>query len=106
MAPQTVNTGVKTALNPNAYKRAGYSFIGWDTDPHANTVVYDDKYDIDEPLADVGETIRLYTVWKANIYTITYKDRDDNLIGTNTLIYGGTVTLLNNTNIPIGHKDT
>ena len=106
MSNQVVNTAAQATLNANQYKRPGYSFIGWDTDPHANTVIYEDKYDITEPLADVGDTIKLYTVWKANTYTITYKDRDDNLIGTNTLIYGGNVTLLNNTNIPIGQKDT
>ena len=106
MAPQTVNTGVNTSFNPNAYRRAGYRFVGWDTEPQATSVVYGDGQAIEEPLADIGETIRLYTVWSANTYTITYKDKNDNVIGQNSLLYGGFVTLLNNTNIPRGEKDT
>ncbi len=106
MAPESKSTAGKTTLDPNVYERLGYRFVGWDTNPDAKVAIYGDAEPNLEPLADIGETIRLYTVWAANEYTITYKDVNGNVIGTNTLTYGKTVTLLSNTNIPIGQKDT
>ena len=106
MGSDTKTTAGKTTLTSNAYERIGYTFVGWDTNPDAKVAIYGDAEPDLEPLGDIGDVVRLYTVWKANEYTITYKDVAGNVIGTNVLTYGSTVTLLANTNIPIGQKDT
>ena len=104
MPSQNKGTNVDVTLALNTYTRPGYKFIGWDINPEANKVVYKDNATT-KPLGKVGDNVNLYTVWKANEYTITYYDNDGAFLATNSIVYGKTTRLLANTKVPRGSTD-
>ena len=64
------------SLNPNAYGKVGYSFLGWATNRVAAQRLdwtYEDRQILKEDLAKtLGETNTLYATWGANTYFIAY----------------------------------
>jgi len=64
---QTKQHGIDLTLTSDVPSRSGYDFLGWDTDPAAETVVYKPG-DIYKEDAD----LTLYAVWKLKTYTVTY----------------------------------
>ena len=99
-----LETANSIIISDSTYTRLGYKFVGWDTKPSAKTVVYEANDEV-RNIANDGDVIKLYTVWEANNYTITYFDVNGDLIGRNTLNYEDKVVLLSNQNIHIGHTD-
>lgn len=60
-------------LPANTYKRAGYEFVGWNTDPDGNGTSYVDEAAVLN-LTDVdGSTVVLFAQWRKLTYTITYQ---------------------------------
>ena len=61
------------ALSKNGFKRAGYAFVGWNTDANATTAKYTDAQNVKNLTKTNGANIVLYAVWKA---TQTYAFED------------------------------
>ncbi len=59
---QKMDTATKTALTANAFKRAGYEFLGWSTKKDATTATYANKAKVKD-LAKAGKSVTLYAVW-------------------------------------------
>ena len=57
-------------LGKNAFKREGYTFLGWSTIDDSLDVEYIDKYRFNEYIKT--ENMDLYAVWEKNTYTIKY----------------------------------
>lgn len=53
----------KRALSRNGFKRAGYTFLGWNTDSNATTAQYSDTQSV-ENLAQNNQTVTLYAIWQ------------------------------------------
>ena len=64
--------GESTALTKNAFKRTGYTFMGWSTDKKATTATYRDEQPVKNLTSTNGETIVLYAIWSQNKYSIVY----------------------------------
>lgn len=60
------------ALTANAFKRTGYTFLGWAKTDDATSVAYTNKQSVKNLSSTDGATVNLYAVWKANTYTVTY----------------------------------
>ena len=60
MEPQRFEVGVDTALNPNAFTRENYNFIGWNTAADGSGATYADEGAILELTGD----ITLYAQWQ------------------------------------------
>ncbi|MBR1629784.1 MAG: InlB B-repeat-containing protein, partial [Lachnospiraceae bacterium] len=61
-------------LNANAFQRTGYQFSAWNTKSDGSGTSYKDKAKVlDIVGSDTSENeIRLYAIWKANEYTISF----------------------------------
>ena len=81
MKDQYIYCGEATALRANTFVKSDHSFVGWDTDESADTVVYTDGQSVTD-IAREDETITLYAVWRKSwawllgdssgkIYTVT-----------------------------------
>ena len=70
MTPQTMTYDISDNLTANAYKRPGYTFLGWATSESATKAIYADQESVTN-LAISG-TRTLYAVWKANIYSVAF----------------------------------
>ena len=69
-------------LTLNNYSLTGWTFRGWTTDS-SGTKVYDNNQSVKNLTAENGETVTLYAVWTANIYTVTYNpNKPSNASGT------------------------
>ncbi len=65
MADQTINVGVATALNANAFTREGYDFNGWTTGGAAAApTTYADGATVKD-IAPAGGSVTLTATWKA-----------------------------------------
>ena len=64
MTHQYLTYGVATPLKANAYTRAGYTFVGWNTKPNGTGTAYADGEAVTD-LASSG-TAYLYAQWKKN----------------------------------------
>ncbi len=68
---QTFTYGKTAALKANTFKRPGYAFIGWNTDPYGyGTYYFNGEYCGN--MTAVPETIVLYAQWQRETYTISY----------------------------------
>ena len=72
MSDSTHTYDTEKTLDANAYKKTGYTFMGWDTDPAGETVVYKDA----EAVLNLTETadgvVTLYAVWEEKEYKVIY----------------------------------
>ena len=68
MTPDVHNT--PTALTANAFTRAGYSFVKWNTKADGTGV---DFYN-DEDIYGYGADVTLYAVWTANNHTVVFNN--------------------------------
>lgn len=60
-------------LTNMGFKRTGYQFLGWSTDPKAKEPAYVLGQTVHD-LTDKAETVTLYAVWEAIPYTVTLKN--------------------------------
>lgn len=70
-------------LSNNLFYRTGYDFLGWSTNPNATTATYGNQESVriakagvshtqKEIVANAGDTVTLYAIWKRHDYKITY----------------------------------
>ncbi len=71
MANTTFTVDEAKALRTNAFKKTGYTFLGWGESRTATEVLYTDGQVVTN-IAEEGETKTLYALWKANTYTIEF----------------------------------
>jgi len=65
----TYTFGESAALVANPFRRNHYVFVGWSTDPNANSIQYEDR----QLISNIGfgtETINLYAIWEFDSSTI------------------------------------
>ena len=70
MAAQDFTYGTAQNLPNGSYTKTGYTFLGWSADPNATSATYANGASVSN-LA-TGGTLKLYAVWRANIYTIRF----------------------------------
>lgn len=73
MKAQSTSCGKEVALTKNAFKRPGYTFLGWSTDPKATEPEFTNKQKVSN-LRSTGGTVTLYAVWETIPYTVTLKN--------------------------------
>lgn len=73
--PAVYYAGENAAISGTQPTKANYIFLGWSTDENATTAEY--EYGDSVTLA---QNTTLYAVWKANTYTISYIDHENNTI--------------------------
>ena len=68
------------SLNAEGPSRTGWSFLGWSTDPDAETAEY-------APGAEYTDnfSLKLYAVWQANSYTVTFEVDGEKLMSAGKL---------------------
>lgn len=68
----TVASNTTTTLTPNAFKRSGFTFTGWNTQANGKGTSYADAADITQLASEDnnGQTVTLYAQWKINAPTI------------------------------------
>ncbi len=71
MGDMTFTYGTAQNLNPNAFKRAGYTFKGWARSNSAE-VMYADEAEVSNLTSRNGATVTLYAVWTANPVSVTF----------------------------------
>ena len=92
MGPDTAAYGADVTLSPNAFYRAGYHFIGWNTEADGSGTFYADGYTF-EPWT-LEEDLSLYAQWEPNQYTITYvPNGGSGSMAPDTVLYGENITL-------------
>ena len=64
--------GESYTLTQNAFKRSGYTFVGWNTKADGSGTAYADKASVRNLTSTNGETVTLYAQWKRTRYSITY----------------------------------
>ena len=73
-------TGVKydtpTVLTKNSFDRAGYKFIGWNTQKDGSGDFYLDEEEVVNLTIVEDATINLYAQWAKNTYTIEFDSND------------------------------
>lgn len=69
MADQAFAYGETKKLSANRFTRTGYQFLGWNTDKNAKTAMYADEAEY--TVASAAD-VKLYAVWEAIEYTVTY----------------------------------
>lgn len=59
-------------LGTNRYSLVGWTFLGWAKTPEATEAEFEDAITVKNLTAIQGDEIKLYAVWKANAYTVSY----------------------------------
>jgi len=70
---KALSFGQDLKLTNMSFKRTGYQFLGWSTDPKAKEPMYLVGQSVHD-LTDKAETVTLYAVWEAIPYTVTLKN--------------------------------
>lgn len=70
---KALSFGQDLKLTNMSFKRTGYQFLGWSTDPKAKEPMYLVGQTVHD-LTDKAETVTLYAVWEAIAYTVTLKN--------------------------------
>ena len=60
-------------INPDTFKRAGYTFKGWARNPNATNIEFADGASVSNLTSRNGATVTLYAVWEANSVSVTFK---------------------------------
>lgn len=82
------------ALDKNAFQRAGYHFVGWNTRADGKGTQYEDEAEVSNLTAANKAVVTLYAQWEGNEYTLTFHNGDDTR--TQKLHYGTTEALEQN----------
>ena len=105
MADQAFTYDQAQSLTANAFSKEGYTFKGWSTQEGATTPEYTDQQEVKNLTTTLNGNVKLYAVWEANTYTVTFKpnkgngstDVTPNTDYTQTFTYGaGPVALTKN----------
>jgi uncharacterized repeat protein (TIGR02543 family) len=66
MTGQSLTYGTAEALAPNSFTRAGYTFIGWNTQADGSGISYADQATVKNLTATYGGVVTLYAQWQKN----------------------------------------
>ena len=69
-----LSCGKAYALTANAFKRAGYTFAGWNTAPDGSGTAYANKEKVANLSVEDGGSVTLFAQWTPVVYKITYKN--------------------------------
>ena len=72
MSNLSMTYDVAKTLTANAYKRTGYTYVGWNTKADGTGTVYSDKQSVKNLTATQGATINLYAQWKPIGYSVKF----------------------------------
>ena len=72
MTPSEHTYDVEKALSANEFVKDGYTFMGWDTDPAGEKVVYENSKKVKNLAENQDEVVTLYAVWAEDAYTVIY----------------------------------
>ena len=101
----TFTYGESKKLTKNTFTKTGYTFLGWNTDKEATTVLYTDEKQVSNLTKENNEIITLYAIWKANTYTVKYDNNGGvGTISNSTFTYNQTKSLTKNTFTKEGYK--
>ena len=73
MKKQSLTYNKSTPINGVAFKRKGYTFLGWNTKSNGKGTWYSNKQKVKNLSATQGATIKLYARWSKNISLSTVK---------------------------------
>lgn len=75
---QNVLYDTEVKLTKNGFKRAGYKFLGWSTDPNHGSASWNDEAIVSglAGKASDNDVITLYAIWERLKYTIKWKNID------------------------------
>ena len=105
MLDQQFAGGEEKHLSGCAFKREGWNFLGWSTDPNALEPAYQDRERVQDLTTETKLT--LYAVWTKNpVYYIEYKlmKDDKDLWKSETVEQGKEYNLVTNKPIRVGHN--
>ncbi len=71
MTDSTLYYGTESALRTNTFTRAGYTFIGWNTEAEAEGYIYSDAEEVINLCKKHDEEIILYAIWEEQDITVT-----------------------------------
>ena len=77
-------------LNMNAYKRTGYTFVGWSLYENGTGYRYADGESVSNLISE--GTVKLYACWDANEYSLTFDSEGGSDVDTITADYDTAVT--------------
>ncbi len=101
----TFTYGESKKLTKNTFTKTGYTFLGWNTDKEATTVLYTDEKQVSNLTKENNKIITLYAIWKANTYTVKYDNNGGvGTISNSTFTYNQTKSLTKNTFTKDGYK--
>ena len=70
-AKQSIYRDTTRKLKSNAFKRTGYTFVGWNTKKDGSGKLYTNKQKV-RNLAGAGKNVTLYAQWKAIPYKVSF----------------------------------
>lgn len=101
MSNQDFVYGTYQNLRSNTYSRTGYSFLGWSTDPNAQSATYTNGQSVGNLTTIRNDIVTLYAVWDANDYTLTFDANGGSVNpSTITVTYDSTYGANNNGVLP------
>lgn len=80
-------------LISNAFKRNGYSFLGWARSSTASSATYANGATVRNLTTKNGDTVTLYAVWRVENHTVTYDTNGGANINSTNGNFGSTITL-------------
>lgn len=76
MADTEMTYDAFSSLADNTFTKTGYHFIGWSTAVDG-AVEYTDGQSVRNLAYENGKTVTLYAVWEINVYTVTFRYRNN-----------------------------
>ena len=98
MSNETMTFGSSKALTQNAFTRANYEFISWNTNTSGNGTVYYDKQSVSNLSEEANGIFNIYAMWRPTNYTVAFAG-NGNTSGTmsnQTINYGTSTALTSN----------
>ena len=105
MSNETFTYDTAKALTANAFTRAGYTFVGWNTKSDGTGTPYSNEHLVLNLTATSGGTVTLYAQWTANTYIVTL-DRQSGSGGTAsvTATYGSAMPPIESLPTRVGYS--
>jgi len=87
MAEQKLLYKSSVAIRKNTFKKAGYTFAGWNTKADGTGIAYKNAQKVKGLVDEADGRITLYAQWTPVNYKITYKNIDKNTVNGNPATY-------------------
>ena len=83
MNNSSMTYGTPSNLRSNTFSKTGCTFLGWHTDKNATEIKYKNGESVQNLTSDNGDTVKLYAIWKANTYAVTFNPNGGSVDTTN-----------------------